>query len=191
MGSVTLMNESCQSNEWVMSRIRVAVKQYSLQVPLAYEWVTSHIWMSHVHPINESCQTNEWVMSRMRVAVKQYSSQVPLVTHSYVRHDPLICVTWLIHIQEVPAMNIASQRLSCVTWLTHWIDMTHSFICNNDRRCLLHMNESRHTYEWVTSHIWMSRATHMNESCYTYEWVMAHIRMGSITLMNQSCHTYE
>jgi len=30
-----------------------------------------------------------------------------------------------------------------------------------------HMNESRHTYEWVMSHIWMSHVTHMNESCHT------------------------
>jgi len=28
------------------------------------------------------------------------------------------------------------------------------------------MNESRRTYEWVTSHIWMSHDTHMNESCH-------------------------
>jgi len=60
-----------------------------------------------------------------------------------------------------------------------------------------HMNESRHTYEWVMSHIWMnhghqswnpclhqrcqnepcrvwmSHAPRMTESCHTYEWVMA------------------
>jgi len=37
------------------------------------------------------------------------------------------------------------------------------------------MNESRHTYAWVTSHIWMSHVTHMNESRHTYEWVTSHI----------------
>jgi len=49
------------------------------------------------------------------------------------------------------------------------------------------MNECN-TYEWVVSHIWMSRVTHMNESCHTYEWVVSHIWM-SLTHMDtgQSC----
>jgi len=60
------------------------------------------------------------------------------------------------------------------------------------------MNESRHTYEWVTpqmstfrewvmSHTyeWVtSHVTHMNESRHTYEWVTSHIRI-------ESRHTYE
>ena len=85
-------------------------------------------------------------------------------------------------------------------------------------RCILstshvtHMNESRHTYEWVTPHIWMSHVTHMNESRHTYEWVTSHIwmshvahRMPHATNINKqqqashapmynfykSCHTYE
>jgi len=47
------------------------------------------------------------------------------------------------------------------------------------------------TYEWVTSHVWMSHVTHINESLHTYEWVMLHIWMSHVTNMNQSCHTYE
>ena len=30
-----------------------------------YEWVMSHIWMSHVTHMNESCHTCEWVMSHI------------------------------------------------------------------------------------------------------------------------------
>jgi len=52
------------------------------------------------------------------------------------------------------------------------------------------MNESWHTYEWVTSHIWMSHVTHVNESCHTYR-VMSHIWMSHVTHINQSRHTYE
>jgi len=38
-----------------------------------------------------------------------------------------------------------------------------------------HIDESCHTYERVTSHIWMSLVTHMKESCHTYtcEWIMS------------------
>jgi len=44
-----------------------------------------------------------------------------------------------------------------------------------------HMNESRRTYEWVTSHIWMSHVAHMNESRRTYEWVTSHIWMSPVS----------
>ena len=68
------------------------------------------------------------------------------------------------------------------------------------------VNESYHTYDWETPHLWrshvahfhkklsnkqMSHVTHMNESCHTYEWVMSHIWMSHVTHMNESCHTYE
>jgi len=39
------------------------------------------------------------------------------------------------------------------------------------------MSESRHTYEWVISPVWMSHVTHMNESCHTC-WVVSHIWKG-------------
>jgi len=41
-----------------------------------------------------------------------------------------------------------------------------------------HMNESCHTYAWVTSHVCMSHVTHMHESRHTYAWVMSHIWMS-------------
>ena len=31
----------------------------------ASEWVTPHVWMSHVARMNESCHTYEWVMSHI------------------------------------------------------------------------------------------------------------------------------
>jgi len=53
-----------------------------------------------------------------------------------------------------------------------------------------HMNESRHTYEWVMAHIWMSHGTHMNESWHTYEWVMAHISSHG-THVEKSWHIHK
>jgi len=74
-------------------------------------------------------------------------------------------------------------------------------------RHVAHVNESRHTYEWVISHMWMSHVTHMNESSHTYEgvmshtcewvmshtyeWVMSHINESCHTHMNETCHTYQ
>ena len=53
------------------------------------------------------------------------------------------------------------------------------------------MNMSCHTYEWNTSHIWMSHATLMNELRHTYKWVMPHIRMSHVRHTNESRHIYE
>ena len=59
-----------------------------------------------------------------------------------------------------------------------------------------HINESRHTYEWVMSRQTGAREAnswecspvrtekYMNESCHTYEW------MSHVTHTNESCHTY-
>ena len=66
-----------------------------------YEWVMSHIWMSHVTHMNESRHTYEWVMSH-------------IWTH-HIWMDPVTCYT----------------RLHCMTLLTYdltlgsnhiWID---------------------------------------------------------------------
>jgi len=43
------------------------------------------------------------------------------------------------------------------------------------------MNESRHIFEWVTSHVWMSHVTCMNESHHT--WLM---RMNESRLMYEN-----
>jgi len=62
---------------------------------------------------------------------------------------------------------------------------------NRDLSHFTSMNESRHAYEWVMSHMWMRHVTHVDESCHAYEWVMSRLRMSHVTLTNESCHTYE
>jgi len=41
----------------------------------AYEWVMSHMWMSHVPHVNESCHKHEWVMSHMWRSHVQYMNE--------------------------------------------------------------------------------------------------------------------
>ena len=48
------------------------------------------------------------------------------MTHSYVRHDWFICVTWLIHMCHVIHSYVWHDSFICVTWLIHMCDMTHS-----------------------------------------------------------------
>jgi len=76
------------------------------------DWVMSHIWMSHVAHMSESCHTHERVTIHTReggyVTHMNESCHTHIwadvmrdymcdMTHSYVCHDPFICVTWLIH----------------------------------------------------------------------------------------------
>jgi len=64
---------------------------------------------------------------------------------------------------------------------------------HNTTRTATNMRDvSRHIYEWVMSHIWMSHVSYMNESCLTYEWVMSHVWMSHVSHTNDSmCPTYE
>ena len=166
-----------------------------------YEWVMSHIWMSHVTRMNESCDSatassalgNEGVMSH---TWKSHDTHVvkSSSTHKWVRSH-----AWMSHIivQRIhPLLFPACVHEPVTPW----------------QSC--HMNESCHTYEWVISHIWMSHITHMNESYHTNESVMicfngfffsysqrvcmnesrheSHVTWTShISHMNESCRTNE
>ena len=126
---VTYMNESCY----------------------IYEWVLSHIWMSHV------THMNKWRES----------------SHTY----EYICIC------DMTRIYICDMTIYMWHDYIHIRDMTHT-------RHFTGINGSCHTYEWVTSHTWMSHVTRTNEShhTYTYKWVLSHIWMNHVTHMNESDH---
>ena len=53
------MNESCHTFEWVMSHISMSHVAHMSESCRTYEWVMLHIWMSHVTNMSESCHTYE------------------------------------------------------------------------------------------------------------------------------------
>ena len=130
------------------------VKELGMQVNetalCMYEWVMSHIWMSHVTHMNESCHTYEWVMSHIWMSH---------VTH---RNESSHTYEWVMsHI--------------CISHVTHMNESCHTYECVKSHVWMsqvTHMNESCHTYEWVMLHIWMSHVTHTNKSCHKHEWAM-------------------
>jgi len=131
-----------------------------------YEWVMSHMWMSHVAHMNESCRTCECVMSHISIG------HVTHVNESCLTQEWVMSHIWIGH-EHLRA------RLRCI-WMKH----------------VTHMNQSCHTHEWVMSHIWMSHVSHLNESvlqtqpsscvpqiytnesCLTHEWVMSPMWMS-------------
>jgi len=184
MSHVTHTNEPCRTYEWVMSHI----------------WM-SHIWICHVTRVNESCHTWEWVMShlcmshvtRMNESMNESCHIYEWIVYTPQRHrteqfpkpwkgliawsDSFICVMRLnLYIYE------CRDSLLRVTWL---VRVRHASELSKALK-----GESCHTYEWVMSHVWMSHVTRINESCHTYGWVMSHVLMSHVTRMDESCHTY-
>jgi len=134
------------------------------------------------------------------------------MTHPYVWHDWLFCVTQGIN-DDVSMWSVFDNRLR---------DLSFAFAHGVSH--VTHMNESRHIYEWVSSythmnesrleHLWMSHvtfdrrfrglsftfahdvshATHMNESRLEHLW-MSHVtfdhRLARLYSWLESCHTYE
>jgi len=127
------MNESCHTYEWVMSHIWMSHDSF-LKKKETVQGTLWNISVSHVTHINESCCTCEWVRSRIWTSHVTYTNEFC--------HESKDTYEWVMsHI-----------------WTSH----------------VTHMNETCRTYEWVMSYIWMSHVTCIHESCHTYEWVMSH-----------------
>ena len=117
-----------------------------------YEWVMSHIWMSHVTYMN--------VMWRCDM------------THSYVWHDSFICVIRLIHMCDMTNSRVWHDQYICVTWLIHIFDMPHSHTWHDPFICmtwLIRMCDMTvwHLYEWRDSFIFFATNYMMT---HTYVW---------------------
>ena len=137
--SVTHMNKSCDTHEWVML----------------------HTWMSHVTrmnrlchtQINASCHISEYVMSRKlrHTHQTQLSTAPAQVWHTY---------KWvMLHIRLTH--SYVCQTYECVMshkWIRHVAPITSHT-----------SNAAFHSSCTNVTHIWMSRITHMNASCYPCE----------------------
>jgi len=155
MSHVTHMNESCH----------------------AYHWVTSHIWMSHV-----ACVEKLSDILYMNASIGSEFDRLSWLlcfalccVHEWVTSH--MCIIHVTHVNELYLINEGVHRL----W-SWWMGLA---LVSCDVSCtwmsrLPRVNESGHTYHWVTSHIWMSHVAcaEMNESPSTCEWVMSHIWGG-------------
>jgi len=125
-------------------------------------------------------------------------------------------------------MNAPIQLLASHMWTSHVKHIneschTHkqgrytSHLCPSLSKNITHMNEScqtnesRHTYKWVTSHMWirhvteiegggtlllniyafLRHVTHMSKSCHRLEEVMSSMWMSYVMHMNESRHACE
>jgi len=134
--------QSCILTSWV-SRISTNSQGRNLfrthgESCFAYQWVVSHVLMSHVSHIKESCLTYQWVMSRItrshvshiNEACLTYLWVMSLITRSHVSHITESCLTYqrvMSHILCTHKPMYKAHRpasLICETW-------HDSFICDN------------------------------------------------------------
>ena len=134
-----------------------------------YVWFMSHIWdikwvVSHIWRIHVAHSFYMWHESS--ICVTRFLSHIWI---SHVTHMNESCHTYeqvVLHVAcHTCEPAVSHKRMGLVT---HMSDCTSGY----DDGC---RRDSRLTYEWVMSQIWISRVTRINESCHTYEWVMSHV----------------
>jgi len=109
------------------------------------------------------------------------------MTHSYVGHDSLICLPWLIRMCDMTRLHVCHDSLTH-SYAILWKGTNNRHVSHNDELlriwCFVTapcngplMNESCHSYEWVTAYMLTSHVTRNDESlrmwCFaTAQWLM-------------------
>jgi len=111
-----------------------------------YEYVVSHVWMSHVTHTIESCHTYERAVSLMKwVMWRVYSSNV---THM---HESRYTYEWGMSHMWMSRVNHTIESCHTCEWVT------------------------RPICEWVTWHLWTSHVIHIVEFFHKHAWVTWHL----------------
>jgi len=128
---------------------------------LTHEYATSHLWTSHAtHVIESRCMW--WVKCGCQLL------RINNVT------ECVTCHIWMRHISRVNKPCHTCERVTSHIWMSH-------VACNGSNMGAYYSgwttsrNASRLTCECVTSHAWISHVTHVNESRHTYDWVTLHV----------------
>ena len=138
--NATHLNESCHTYEWVMSHLWMT-SRYICVCSLAF------ICVAHSYVWHDLC------MCDMTYSLLQEPSPLLFhacdMTHSYVRHDSFIRVTWLIDTFDMTRAYVWHDSFILVTWLIHACDMTHSYVWHDlfmRVTWLMHTCDMNHSY---------------------------------------------
>jgi len=141
---------------------------------MSCEWVISHMSKTLACHVNESFRTRQRLL---HINAGKNNSKISRKNQAWV-----MWMSYVAHLRRqvshtnagnagnagINRCNASSKKWTRVmshVWRSR--DVTsHTWMSH-----VTHMNESRHTHEWVTSHTWMSHVTHMNEA---HEWVTSH-----------------
>ena len=129
-----------------------------------HHWDMPHAYVRHVTRMNESCHTYEWVTSHISMSHETHMhashiwmSHVSYVrsdmTHSYVRHDACICVSWLIDMCDMTHSYVWHDSFIRAAWRVHMCDMTHSHVWQDTFKCLTHTFEQNSCARDSVTHV--------------------------------------
>jgi len=191
---------------------------YVWMSPGTYGRFTSHIWMSHsvatIYVTNFSSAGQigvECVLFMYRICSIEVKSEYTKMSHgTYERvmphmwtcHDAVtICVANFSSARSMVLVSVNVQMYVCHVMNTSMYVRTHTAeSCHIYGRVMAHTQESRLTYEWVTTKLpstspnshkqvtyqWVTART--QESYHTRTWVMSHIHRIHATHKNESQH---
>jgi len=117
-----------------------------------------------------------------------------------------MCETWLFYVRDKTLLYVSSsfvwcdsfictEEQVCATRRIHTCDFVYVwkliFVRHDFFMChVTHMNESCHTYEWVTSHIWVSRLSCLHIYTYAHTHTRTHTHTLSLSLSLSHTHTH-
>jgi len=104
------------------------LRYFTHDIWMSHIWGISHVWMSYVKD-----PRTEWMASII------VCEELIILRMSHIWDMSFV---WMSHVKDLRTDLRLAQWF---TWLIHLCDMSHVNAC---------MNESCHTYEWVTGHIW-------------------------------------
>ena len=143
----------------------------------------SHMWMSHDSHMWMSHDSHMWMSHDSHMWMSHDS-------HMWMRHDSHM---WMSHDSHIWMSHDSHMWMSHDSHIFEWVWFSHDALVIESRPTY----ES--TRDWVTSHISVDtpddKATptvvSLDDSCPTYEWVTSHIWLSHVTHMNGSRLTYE
>ena len=138
MSHVAHLTGSCHIRECVTSYIwRGRSCEYSMLISTyvyiciyVYTYICIYVYTSIVHAtecIYVCTYIHICIHVNMYICIYEHTIW-NLVTHSHVRHDPVICVTWPIHMFDMIHSQMWHNPFICATWLIHICDTTHSYV---------------------------------------------------------------
>jgi len=81
-----------------------------------YKRVMVHIYMSHGTHIIESCRLDSFTSVPWLICMRAITHRMSDMTHSYIWHDSLVCVTWRTLMCDMTHLCVWHDALLCVTW---------------------------------------------------------------------------
>ena len=139
--------------------------------------------MSHVSHVNESCVTCEWVMCHMWMSHVSHVNESHTYESSNVTYLNESCharISWRVQAATQRAPPSCNRVWQCAAAMCCSVLQRVAACCSVLQRgvvccsnikgtTIVQSNDSRHTFELVMSHMWMSHVTHVNDSCHTHE----------------------